>query len=139
MGRQGEIYNVLGLILPAKVVKENRLYEVSGRTVSTDEDEPADFNFGGLIGNRGIENPILSIRILGFNHSYYKGRYFKGEALVGYAIANEGYLDNATELPPPEEIERLKPRLAEDINRRLGRSTAPDELKLYLVFDVLPG
>ncbi len=90
MGTQGEIYNVLGLKIPATKL-EDRLYDVCGKRVS-DWKFNGDADFKSEIKYSLLDNPELSIRILGHSTSdWLMGRHFEGHALVGYAVANESY------------------------------------------------
>lgn len=140
MGVQGEIYNILGLELPAECVEKDRIYRVNGKTVNTDpmSDSKTDFEEGVPTEGINLKKPSLVIRLLGYTDFLdMKGDGFEGKALVGYALANESYLARATELPKQEEIERLKPRLIKDISAKLGYTAKESDLKIYLLFDSL--
>ncbi len=138
MGTQGEIYNVLGLKIPATKL-DDRLYDVCGRKVS-DWKYTGEKDFESGINQPDFENPKLSVRILGHDTSdYLMGRHFEGHALVGYAVANESYLNNATRLPSPEKIDGLKPILIQDIKLKLGFDAQIGDLEVFLVFDWLQG
>jgi hypothetical protein len=143
MGTQGEIHNVLGIITPAILVERDRLYSVNGRTVSTSNYEGrADFIEGDLLGSVEKDNLVLRVRILGhtqgmgsrhFSEGDFEGT--KGNALIGYVVANEHYLASATKLLPQTEIDAMKPRLVRDIKDRLGLDVKERDLELYLVYD----
>ena len=142
MGTQGEIYTVLGLKLPAKIIEKDKLYEVNGKTVSADESNETLTDLINVIPTEPIDltTPNLVVRILGHNNAdWLKGRHFEGEALIGYVIANESYIDRATELPPHRSIEKLKPLLIKDIKKKFGYKARIDELKIYLLFDSING
>ena len=143
MGTQGEIHNVLGIITPAELVVRDRLYSVNGRTVSTGNyEEPADFTEGDWLGSVNESIPCLRIRILGhtqsrgsrhFDSESFKGN--KGNALVGYVIANESYWAHATKLPSQSKIDLMIPGLVINIKDRLGLDVKESDLELYLVYD----
>ncbi|MEK6905522.1 MAG: hypothetical protein AABX24_03920 [Nanoarchaeota archaeon] len=138
MGIQGEIYNVLGLKIPATRL-EDRLYDVCGKRVS-DWKFKGEKDFESCIKYPDLDNPELSIRIMGHNASDdLMGRHFERNALVGYAIANESYQDNATALPPQRKIDALKPRLVKEIKEKLGYDAQVGDLEIFLVFDWLQG
>ncbi len=143
MGTQGEIHNVLGITVPAKLVEKDKLYRVNGKTVATHEDyeESADFSDGSWLGEANLERPELKVRILGHTHGM-GSRHFgenlgdeTGQALVGYVVANESYYAHATKLPLNDQIDTLRPRLVEAIKERLGLQIKPSDLELYLVYD----
>jgi hypothetical protein len=140
MGSQGEIYNILGLKLPAEIVEKDKIYLVNGKTIAADEDQETDTDFVNVIPTAPVDlkNPNLVTRILG--HSYedwLKGEHFRGQALVGYVVANEHYLDCATQLPQRDIIEGLRPRLIKDLKEKLDYDAKPDQLELYLMFDLI--
>ena len=66
-------------------------------------------------------------------------RHFTGETLVGYTVCNESYLDKSEELPPLEEIIKLKDRLIEDIDKTFGVKVNPKDIKAHLLFDSING
>ena len=83
---------------------------------------------------------FLVMRILGHSSAdWLKGRHFQGEALVGYVVANESYLDSATQLPQRGVIDGLKPRLVRDLKDQLGYEAKPEQLEVYLMFDWIQG
>jgi len=138
MGIQGEIYNVLGLKIPATKL-EDRLYDVCGKRVS-DWKFKGEKDFESGIEYPNLDNPKFSIRILGHDVSDdLMGRHFEGHALVGYAVANESYESHATVLPPREKIEALKPRLVEEIKEKLGYDAQVGDLEVFLLFHWLQG
>ena len=133
---------MLGLKVTAQVVEEGKQYSVHGKTVSTDvsTQDTADFVNGIGTLHPDIEDPTLMVRILGHNdHKEVKGRHFEGEALVGYLIANESYIDQATSLPSLERIAQLTPRLLKDLKEKLNLTVNPEQVGLYLLFDWLQG
>jgi hypothetical protein len=144
MGTQGEIYNVLGVVLPAKEIQQDLLYEVAGKTVGTSEySGAADFEEGLMrnpLASNGIQHPDaipeFSIRVLGYDDKT-KGFHFEGDALVGYPIVNQSYVARVTQLPPFAAIENLKPRLVEDIRSKLGVEVERSRLELYLLMDFM--
>ncbi len=142
MGTQGEIYNILGLKLPAEIVEKDKLYRVNGKTVAADECQEADADFVNVIPTVQVdlEHPNLVMRILGHNSAnWLKGEHFQGEALVGYVVANESYLAMATQLPHRNVIEGLKPRLVRDLKDQLGYEAKQEQLEIYLMFDWIQG
>ncbi|MDP4012558.1 MAG: hypothetical protein Q8R00_03050 [Candidatus Nanoarchaeia archaeon] len=143
MGTQGEIYNVLGLKLSAEVVEEDKLYRVNGKLISTVGEIPkfgADLVHGSVKGTADVdlENPLLGIWLMGYG-GYNKGRHFENEALVGYTVANESYINFAKKLPSFEILESLKPKLLEDIKTKLNFDAELNQLELYLLFDWING
>ena len=143
MGTQGEIYNVLGIKVPAKVIKKDKTYKVLEKIVAGDDEvgDKADFIQGIPTQEINLESPELVVRILGHDLEM-KGHHFGtalgdriGEALIGYPIANESYIARATELPTTHIIEGLKPRLIQDIKKQFEYSVKETDLKLYLVYD----
>lgn len=137
MGTQGEIYSVLGLKLPAKEVSKKGIYDVGGKRVAIDDmvDEPHDF-VHGINYEKGRAE--LSFYLLGFDSSFGMGpRHFQNEALVGYAIANESYMNSATKLPDLEKIESLREKLAMDLYQKLDMYVELNDLGLYLLFDFI--
>lgn len=59
----------------------------------------------------------------------------KGEALVGFTVAHECYLNSATECPPMDKIKEVGPRLISEIKDKLGLTVSPEDLRLHLLFD----
>lgn len=145
MGCQGEIYNVYGIVVSAKVKSRNGtqdgwdrpvVYEINGKLVSHEDVENIDFP-AGLYFN--LDNPKLGIRILGHDPCDMGSRHFKNQALLGYVVANECYLNSAEALPEISKIESWKPKLIEDIKKSFGISVDEKEIKLFLLFDSLNG
>jgi len=136
MGTQGEIYNLLGLKLPAETVEKDRLYRVNGKTVAADEDHTEGTDFVNVIPTVAVDlkNPNLVVRLLGYDH-VMKSHHFSGEALVGYVLANESYIASATPLPPNKKIDELRTKLVDDLRERLGYDTQPNQLEVFLMFD----
>jgi adenylate cyclase class IV len=142
MGTSGEIYNVLGVEVPAKVVKKDEVYQINGKTVAANEDIADATDFVNVIPTQDIDlrDPTLVVRILGHSKTdLLKGRHFKGKAIVGYPIANESYIDKATRLPEEDQIEALKPRLKAELKERLDLEVELDQIGTYLVFDWING
>lgn len=138
MGVQGEIYNILGLCLPAVAVVENKLYKVNGRTVCTDDTfkGKAEFEHGVPTIPLDLANPTLVIRLNGYIHDdEVRGANFDENALVGYVIANTGYEGSWATLPPASTIDALVPRLMAEINGKFGYLAKPEEIKVSLLFD----
>lgn len=143
MGTQGEIFNVLGIVVPAEEIERGLLYRVNGKLVSTSEDidrKSVDF-FDGFCGAKqpyNFNNPELRIKVLGVDEYEQRRVYggcFKGEALVGYGIANESYQANATVVPDFSVLESLKPKLVDDIKSKLGVEVTQSRLEVYLLFE----
>ena len=141
MGTQGEIYNILGLKLPAEKIEEDRLYRVNGLDVLVDPEENQSGLFHGIPTiSVDLDNPQLIIRLEGFvTDDFIRGMHFKDSALVGYVVANESYEGRSTELPSQDAINNLKPKLVRDLKERLNYDAREDQLGLYLVFDWVQG
>ena len=143
MGTQGEIYNMLGIKVVARVIRKDKTYKVLEKIVAGDDDVEDKHDFFEGIPTQAInlESPELVVRIIGHDFKM-KGHHFgsalggiTGEALIGYPIANQSYIASATELPPSHIIEGLKPCLVNDIKKQWGYSVKENKLKLYLVYD----
>jgi len=153
MGCQGEIYNIYGITIPAKIHQKSKksnegwdtpvIYKIDpdglGKLVSHDEgvDEYVDYH-AGVNGDLMVEGNPLVVRVLGHDHDM-GSRHFKQEALVGYVVANESYVNGATALPDLTKIKALAPRLIAELKEKYGLTVAKDELKLFLLFDYLNG
>lgn len=142
MGTQGEIFNVLGVIFSADEVKQGLLYSVHGKIVSTSEDfspeDHVDF-FDGFTGAEqpyDFKHPELRIKILNVNEfeKERKIKCFDGRALVGYALANESYAAHAKSVPM-YEVNKLKPKLVQDITLKLGFAVKESDLGVFLLFE----
>lgn len=136
MGTQGEVYNILGLKFPVETVKKDELYRVNGKTIAADVNQGPDVDLVNVIPTVAVdlENPNLIVRLLGYDYEM-KSHHFKDEALVGYVLANESYVANATALPPARKIDELRNRLVTDIHKKLGYKTQPNQLEIFLMFD----
>lgn len=144
MGCQGEIYNVLGVEVPAKIHRkkgENVWYNINGFVVGDDYEDDYDFYNGiptNCYGASDFKKLELVTRVIG--HSSWMGdRHFEDKALVGVVVCNEAYIDRAAELPPMDQIEAVKPRVVKLINEKLSLDIKEEDLKLFLVFDSLNG
>ena len=137
MGTQGEIYNVLGLRMPAKVMREDELYSINGKTVKASDTLTCqtDLVNGIPTASVDLENPAFIVRLLGYKNNELRGRDFESEALVGYVVANESYEGRSKVVPSQQILDVLKPRLIEDIRKKLGYDAKASELELHLMFD----
>ena len=164
MGCAGEIYVVYGVQVPASIVwdpgKEDDddpiIYCVNGHNVATDEwkidnykeDHPdktipeiafyTEFHGPGY-GAAAMDEAKLSITILGDDAMGMGSRHFKERALVGFVVANECYLGDASACPPMDEIKAQGARLAREIGDKLGLDVLPSDFRLHLYFDSLNG
>jgi len=145
MGCQGEIYNVYGIVVPAKVKSRKGtssgwdrpvVYEINGKLVSHEEVENIDFQAGLYFD---LDNPKLGVRILGHDSFDMGSRHFKNQALLGYVVANECYLNSAAALPEISKIESWKPKLVEEIKKSFEIDVNEKDIKLFLLFDSLNG
>ena len=136
MGCQGEIYNILGVELPARLIRKDKPYEVNGKKIAPDEDFDGEYDLMNVIPTKAVDlkNPELIVRILGHNAEYGSGN-FKGKALAGYVIANESYEDSAVRLPSMSIIESLKPRLIKDLREQFNYESKESDLEIFLMFD----
>jgi len=144
MGCQGDVYLIFGLTVPATIKSKAGsgrdgwdtpvIYEINGKTVSHDwEAEDIDTEAGIMHVN--LNEPELSIRVLGHNHEM-GSRHFKGTALLGYTLANECYIDSASQVPE-FSVEKLGPLLVQEIKDQFGLTVDAKDFRLYLVFDSL--
>lgn len=150
MGCQGEIYNVYGIVTPAKIFKKNKpgregwdqpvIYEINGKKVSHDEtNEKIDFHAGIPTAGVNLDKPELICKVLGHDTYDMGSRHFKEEALIGYVVANESYINSATELPELSDIKSLQTSLIKEINEIFGIKVDKKAVKLFIVFDSLNG
>jgi len=155
MGCQGDIYAVYGVVVEAKVDREEGedinpvMYSINGHTVCDEDmnEDYADAEFrngvdGPGYGAADLTKPLgLTTRILGHSaeHTYMKmgSRHFDGDALVGYAVCDECYINGAAELPPMDDIAALGPKLVKEIKEKLGLEISLEQLRLHLLFDSL--
>lgn len=146
MGCQGEIYNVYGITVPAKIHEikgpsdwdDPIIYDINGRLVASGDAMGVAFWAGIPTSAVDLANPKLAIRILG--HTLDQGsRHFTGEALLGYVVANESYLGRATPLPTGAEIVALAPKLISKLSEAFGLEIGNKDLKMFLIFDSLNG
>ena len=146
MGCQGEIYNVLGIKVPAKKEKKevghNEVIYSINRITCGSEDDDVDLYNGistNFYGAADLKKKLrLVTRILGHN-DWMADRHFDGEALVGVAISNECYIDNASELPPQADIDAIKPSVVKLIKKELNLDIEESDLKMFIIFDSLNG
>jgi hypothetical protein len=166
VGCQGDVYVVYGVQIPASIVWEHKkgrdgedsavIYCVNGHNVATDEwkiehyqDEHPDEKIptiafytefhGPGYGANAMDTAKLSISILGDNALGMGTHHFKEKALIGYVVANECYVGEASECPRMNEIEAQTKRLIADIRDKLKLSVQPSDLRLHLYFDSLNG
>jgi hypothetical protein len=160
MGCQGEIYNVYGVQLEAKVLWEKGkdqnpvIYGINGKGFTEDVDEIGVLDklafevqeahlYGDVYGAADLgKKQKLSIRFMGHNSESgmnMGSRHFNGKALVGFTVCNESYTDKASALPPLGQIMELGPRLIEAIKEELDVEVKESDLGLHLLFDFING